>query len=65
MEQYELLQFVAGNIEEMGLRYFVTGSTATIFYAEPRLTNDIELLLICRCAMSASFAADFPSGVSM
>ena len=29
----------------MGLRYFVTGSTATIFYGEPRFTNDIDVVV--------------------
>jgi hypothetical protein len=30
MEQFELLRIVAGAIESLGLRYFITGSTATI-----------------------------------
>jgi hypothetical protein len=35
MEQSELLRFVIGAIEHVGPRYFVTGSTVTIFYGEP------------------------------
>ena len=32
-------------LERLGLRYFVTGSTATIFFGEPRFTNDIDLVV--------------------
>jgi hypothetical protein len=45
MEQLDLLRMVVGTIEGMGLRYFVTGSTATIFYGEPRFTNDIDVVV--------------------
>jgi hypothetical protein len=41
METSELLRFVAGTLEKLGIRYFVTGSMATIFFGEPRFTNDI------------------------
>ena len=36
MEQSELLRLVAGSLEKLGIRYFVTGSMATIFFGEPR-----------------------------
>lgn len=42
MEQSELLRYVIEALEKLGLRYFVTGSVATIFFGEPRFTNDIE-----------------------
>ncbi len=32
---------VVGVLERLKLRYFVTGSSASIYYGEPRLTNDI------------------------
>lgn len=44
MEQSELLHFVVEALERIGLRYFVTGSTATIFFGEPRFTNDIDVV---------------------
>lgn len=34
MEQSELLRRVAGALERLGLRYFVTGSMATISFGE-------------------------------
>ncbi len=30
---------------ELGLRYMVSGSVAAIFYGEPRLTNDIDIVV--------------------
>ncbi len=42
MEQSELLRFVVSVLERLHLPYFVTGSTVTIFYGEPRFTNDIS-----------------------
>ena len=45
MEPFELLRYTVRVIENLGLRYFVTGSTATIFYGEPRFTNDIDVVV--------------------
>jgi len=36
MEPSELLRRVVAILERLGLRYFVTGSMATIFFGEPR-----------------------------
>ncbi len=67
MEQSELLRFVAGVLEQLGLAYFVTGSTATIFFGEPRLTNDIDIVVdlppnriqeLCRAFPSPDFYLD-------
>jgi len=44
MEQSELLRYLTEVLERIGLRYFVTGSTATIFFGEPRFTNDIDVM---------------------
>ncbi len=44
----------------MGLRYFVTGSTATIFYGEPRFTNDIDIVVDLAEPFVAEFCARFP-----
>jgi len=32
-------------IDKLGLKYFVTGSVASIAYGEPRMTHDIDLVL--------------------
>lgn len=45
MEQSELLRHVTRALEHLGLRYFITGSVATIFFGEPRFTNDIDIVV--------------------
>ena len=32
-------------LNELGLRHMVSGSVAAIFYGEPRLTNDVDIVL--------------------
>jgi hypothetical protein len=44
MEPAELLRYVVAVLEGLGARYLVTGSTATIFYGEPRFTADIDIV---------------------
>jgi hypothetical protein len=44
MEQDEFLRFVVEVLEGLGITYLVTGSVATIFYGEPRFTNDIDIV---------------------
>lgn len=60
MEQSDLLAFAARAIENVGLRYFVTGSTATIFYGEPRFTNDIDIVVDLTESKVAEFCRQFP-----
>jgi uncharacterized protein (DUF1330 family) len=60
MEQLDLLRYVARIIEDMGLRYFVTGSTATIFYGEPRFTNDIDVVVEISEQRVVDFCRRFP-----
>ena len=43
--QDELLVRLIGILEKLGLRYFVTGSVAAMYYGEPRLTNDIDVVV--------------------
>lgn len=45
MEPSELLRIVVGALERLELPYLVTGSMATIFYGEPRYTNDIDVVV--------------------
>jgi len=45
MEQSDLLRKIVGVLEALGLPYLVTGSTATIFYGEPRFTADIDIVV--------------------
>ena len=60
MEQSDLLRFVVSALERLGLRYFVTGSTVTIFYGEPRFTNDIDVVVDLPVDAVAEFCSQFP-----
>ena len=61
MEQSELLRFVVGVVEGLELRYLVTGSMATIFFGEPRFTNDIDIVVDLDTEDVANFCRAFPS----
>jgi hypothetical protein len=61
MEQFELLHHVVGALERIGLRYFVTGSMATIFFGEPRFTNDIDIVVDLPADRIAELCAAFPA----
>ena len=60
MEPSELLHFLAGVLDRLQLPYFVTGSTVTIFYGEPRFTNDIDVVVALPESMVAIFCRQFP-----
>ena len=41
----EALGQILGALEQGGIEYMVTGSIASIVYGEPRLTNDVDLVV--------------------
>lgn len=60
MEQPDLLRHACEVCDRLGLSYFVTGSTATIAYGEPRFTNDIDIVIDLPTDRVADFCAGFP-----
>lgn len=62
MEQSELLRFVASALERLAIPYFFTGSVVTIFYGEPRFTNDIDVVVELSPEMVDEFCHQFPQG---
>jgi hypothetical protein len=44
MDQSKLLRHVVSALEGAGVRYFITGSIASMAYGESRLTNDIDIV---------------------
>lgn len=44
-EELEVLWVVTRRLEEAGLPYMLTGSIATSYYAVPRMTRDIDLVV--------------------
>ncbi len=61
MEPSELLPELIRILEGLGLRYFITGSTATILYGEPRFTNDIDVVVELPPARIDEFCGAFPA----
>ena len=44
MEIFDLVKHLVNAFESLGIAYFITGSVASIFYGEPRFTNDIDVV---------------------
>lgn len=55
----ELRLFVE-RLESIGAPYMVTGATAAILYGQPRVTNDIDVVLSLNDAARASLLRAFP-----
>jgi len=47
-EELEVLKLVAGRLEALGIPYMLTGSLALSYYAIPRMTRDIDLVVEAR-----------------
>jgi hypothetical protein len=45
MGQPEPFQIFTGKFNELGIPYMVSGSVAAIFYGEPRMTNDVDIVV--------------------
>lgn len=45
MHPADIAKIFAGPLEAMGLPYMITGSVAAMFYGEPRMTLDLDLVL--------------------
>ena len=46
MPEPNLFKIFTKRLDDAGLRYMVTGAVASIVYGEPRLTHDIDLVLV-------------------
>lgn len=55
-----LFSIILGPLESAGLDYMVSGSVAAMTYGEPRLTNDIDLILALSPASIPRLEAAFP-----
>jgi len=60
MDQLELQRRVVEIFERLSIPYFVTGSIASIFYGEPRFTNDIDIVAEIEESHVAAFVSSFP-----
>ncbi len=60
MQSPDLLSVFIPLLEKSGASYFVTGSIASIFYGEPRLTHDIDVVIHLPQKDLTSFSSLFP-----
>jgi hypothetical protein len=60
MQSPELLGIFIGPMETGEFPYFITGSIASIFYGEPRLTHDIDVVIHLSHVDLARFSSFFP-----
>jgi hypothetical protein len=60
MDQDELLRHVVATLERLHVPYLVTGSVATIFYGEPRFTNDIDIVVQLEPGEVDALVSKFP-----
>lgn len=60
MEPVDLVVECTAIVERLGLAYLVTGSIASIYYGEPRLTNDVDIVLALPVEQVPAFCASFP-----
>jgi hypothetical protein len=61
MPEPELFLLFVRPLNRAGIRYVVTGSVAAIFYGEPRLTHDVDLVVFLREADVEAMAKAFPA----
>jgi hypothetical protein len=61
MEQSDLLRKMAETFDKLGIAYAVVGSTASTMYGDPRLTNDIDIVIDLQPQHVEAFCAEFPS----
>ena len=62
MTQAELLRHVVDAFEALGIRYMIGGSQASVYYGEPRFTQDIDIIADVRAVHLPGLRERFPSG---
>ncbi len=61
LTELEVLQDVGGRLERASIEYMLTGSVAMNYYAEPRMTRDIDLVVAIDPADAPRLQALFES----
>jgi hypothetical protein len=60
MNQAELLRYIVETFEALGIDYMISGSQASIYYGEPRFTQDIDLVAEVQAAHVPALLERFP-----
>ena len=61
MELHELLDRLVSALERLQIPYLITGSVAAMAYGEPRLTNDIDVVIDINEGHVSGLLAQFPA----
>jgi len=56
-----LVDTFVSRLEKLEISYVVTGAVASIIYGEPRLTNDVDLIMMMKTEDIGRFVQAFPS----
>jgi len=60
MPEHNLFGIFVSRLNKLSIPYMITGAVASIIYGEPRLTNDIDLVINMNSDDVEAFAAAFP-----
>ena len=60
MQEPNLFQIVISRLNKIGVRYMATGAVAVIIYGEPRLTQDIDLVIELKIEEARKVREAFP-----
>jgi hypothetical protein len=61
MNQAELLRYLVETFEALGIDYMISGSQASIYYGEPRFTQDIDVVVDIKPSHVPPLLDRFPS----
>jgi len=61
MPEPDLIELFAQPLNQMGVRYLVSGSVAAMLYGEPRVTHDIDFVVFLRHEDAAKLPDVFPA----
>jgi len=60
MPEHNLFRIFVSRLNKLSIPYMITGAVASIIYGEPRLTNDIDLVINMSPDDAEHFAEAFP-----
>ena len=61
MLEPDLIELFVGPLQSEGIRYFISGSVAAMLYGEPRVTHDIDLVVLLRARDIEKLPKLYPS----
>jgi len=61
MRQLSFAGAFVSRLNKAGIPYMITGAVASIIYGEPRLTNDLDLVVLMKTGDIEKFVQAFPS----